>query len=589
MHTTRFPSPAAAVALAALTILALPQRARADWPASGLDATPFPAAQQHSVIATDGADGAIVAWQDLRNPRVNIFAQHLLATGSLDRAWPAGGRALLRDSLAIAGTAGGQFAPVIVSDGAGGAVVAWEDNRSAVTETDVFAQHVLATGVVDPAWPANGAALCAATGLQNTLAIAPDGKGGAIVAWVDGRVSANTPDIFAQHVLSTGGIDPGFPADGLAICTAAGPQGFPVILDDGLGGALIAWQDGRAPLTTGFDVYAQHLLSLGIVDPVWPVNGAPVCTAVGDQGRPTIASDGADGAIIAWSDSRIVATSHIFAEHVLGTGNLDRAWPVNGRAVSAAELSETRPLAVADGAGGAIVNWQGFTVHLNMYAQHVLASGVVDPVWPAGGRALSNRDRQQTFAEIASDGAGGAIVAWDDSFDVVAQHVLANGAFDPTYPDTGRMLVNLPSKQGDPAIVATSGGGAIVSWTDGRNGSDIDIFALQVLAAGTVDVSPPGPAPGLAGLAFAPAAPNPAREAFSLRYVLPREGFVRLAIFDATGRRVRELVAGTRSAGDQSVPWDLRDGDGASVRPGVYFARLDVDGRVLTEKLVRVE
>jgi hypothetical protein len=26
-------------------------------------------------------------------------------------------------------------------------------------------------------------------------------------------------------------------------------------------------------------------------------------------------------------------------------------------------------LAASDGAGGAIVNWQGFTVHLNMYAQ----------------------------------------------------------------------------------------------------------------------------------------------------------------------------------------------------------------------------
>ena len=111
------------------------------------------ASQTHSVVTTDGARGAIVAWQDLRFSRVNIFAQHVLASGEVDAAWPNDGRALLSDPLAMAGAEGGQSSPVIVADGAGGAIVAWLDQRSSVSDVDIFAQHVLASGVVDPPGP----------------------------------------------------------------------------------------------------------------------------------------------------------------------------------------------------------------------------------------------------------------------------------------------------------------------------------------------------------------------------------------------------------------------------------------------------
>src|SRR5262249_1504181 len=157
-----------------------------------------------------------------------------------------------------------------------------------------------------------------------------------------------------------------------------------------------------------------HILSAGVVDPAWPANGRALCTAGGDQGRPTITSDGVHGAIVAWTDGRTVNAFHIFAQHVLASGAVAPVWPVNGRAVCAVGVLEARPLAVSDGAGGAIVNWQAFTVHLSMFAQHVDATGVVDPSWPSGGRALSRTDRLQDFAEIVPDGAGGAIVAWND-------------------------------------------------------------------------------------------------------------------------------------------------------------------------------
>jgi flagellar hook capping protein FlgD len=558
--------------------------ASAAWPEFGRAICTAPSGQMHATLATDGAGGAIITWQDLRNPKVNIFAQHVLASGQVDAGWPQDGRALLNDPLAMANADGGQFSPLIVSDRVGGAVVAWQDNRSSVTETDIFAQHVLASGVVDGGWPANGAVLCAALGVQNTTAMTSDGAGGAIVTWVDSRAGAGVFDIYAQHVLPSGIVDARWPANGIPVCTASGAQGFPAIVSDEAGGAIITWHDQRDG-STGFDIYAQRILSPGAVAPGWPVDGRAVCTASGDQGRPTLTSDGVHGAIVVWSDSRVVGTSHIFAQHVFGSGTVDAAWPVNGRAVSDAALLESRPLAVSDGAGGALVTWQGFTVHLNMYVQHVTATGVVDPTWPVGGRALSDTDRQQTHASIVPDDAGGAVIAWQDSVDIVAQHVLASGALDPAYPDTGRAVCNLPSQQGEPALVATGAGGAIVSWTDGRSGIDADIYAHQVMAAATTGV----PAPGPGELAFFRASPNPGRGSLALRFTLPRETRVRLAIYDISGRQLRELASGVEPAGDLAIGWDLRDANGGAVSAGLYFARLEMEGRSFTQTLVTLK
>ena len=127
-------------------------------------------------------------------------------------AWPADGQVLCT-------TAYGQYNPTIVSDGAGGAIVTWEDLRSGLTY-DIYAQHVLASGAVDPAWPADGRALCTAINDQHAPTIVADGAGGALVTWYDYR-SATNYDIYAQHVLASGAVDPAWPADGRALCTAA--------------------------------------------------------------------------------------------------------------------------------------------------------------------------------------------------------------------------------------------------------------------------------------------------------------------------------------------------------------------------------
>jgi hypothetical protein len=159
--------------------------------------------------------------------------------------------------------------------------------------------------------------------------------------------------------------------------------------------------------------------------------------------------------------------------------------------------------------------------------------------------------------------------------------VRASGALDGAYPVNGRPVCVLPSVQRNPNIVADGAGGAIVAWMDQRDGVD-DIYALQVLEAGTVDVPPPSPP---AEIAFARPRPNPARGAVTLRFSLPREARVSLVIYDAGGRQVRELSSGTRPAGEHTLVWDLNDDAGRVAGTGLYFARLEVEGQAFTQKL----
>ena len=106
----------AQLGMAVLAFTLAASSAWADWPPFGRAVVTDGNAQVHSVITTDGFDGAIIVWQDQPIDAVNVFAQHVRADGTLDPAWPAGGRGLLGDATAIEKQAGGQILPAVVSD-----------------------------------------------------------------------------------------------------------------------------------------------------------------------------------------------------------------------------------------------------------------------------------------------------------------------------------------------------------------------------------------------------------------------------------------------------------------------------------------
>ncbi|MBN2537096.1 hypothetical protein JXB37_02325, partial [candidate division WOR-3 bacterium] len=68
---------------------------------------------------------------------------------------------------------------------------------------------------------------------------------------------------------------------------------------------------------------------------------------------------------------------------------------------------------------------------------------------------------------------------------------------------------------------------------------------------------------------------NPFARRGLVAYAVPRSGIVTLAVFDPSGRRVRELASGLHPAGRYRVAWDGRDSGGRQLPAGVYWLRLD--------------
>jgi len=73
-------------------------------------------------------------------------------------------------------------------------------------------------------------------------------------------------------------------------------------------------------------------------------------------------------------------------------------------------------------------------------------------------------------------------------------------------------------------------------------------------------------------------APNPLNPAGVLSFTTTRPGWVRVALYDVRGRRVRTLADDRRSAaGYHEIPIDGRDEEGRPLSTGVYFFKLDTD------------
>lgn len=85
------------------------------------------------------------------------------------------------------------------------------------------------------------------------------------------------------------------------------------------------------------------------------------------------------------------------------------------------------------------------------------------------------------------------------------------------------------------------------------------------------------------------AAPNPFASATTIRFELEAAARVRLFIADPSGRIVRRLVDGPRSAGPLVVRWDGRTDRGTRAPAGIYLYVLHAGDRHVMGKVARVE
>ncbi len=80
--------------------------------------------------------------------------------------------------------------------------------------------------------------------------------------------------------------------------------------------------------------------------------------------------------------------------------------------------------------------------------------------------------------------------------------------------------------------------------------------------------------------------PNPFNLSTRITFSLPQSGEVRVQIFDAQGRLVRELLCGRLSGGTHVVRWDGRDARHRVVASGAYYVQLRWNAQMLVRKMM---
>ena len=124
------------------------------------------------------------------------------------------------------------------------------------------------------------------------------------------------------------------------------------------------------------------------------------------------------------------------------------------------------------------------------------------------------------------------------------------------------------------------------------NGSVLDVRFLNsagvvadsftVVKAGVASV----PADPARGFSIVGISPRPSHGPVELSYRLPYPGRVKVAIYDAEGRRIAKVADGDEPAGERRVRWDARDAAGTQIVAGVYFAVVELAGERRVARVV---
>lgn len=609
------------------------------WTIDGVPICTQANSQVFPKIVPDGSGGAVIAWMDYRTPYADIYAQRVDAAGSF--LWSPS------DGVPVSFSTNSETDHELVSDGSGGAIIVWEDNRGA--DTDIYGQRVDASGAT--VWTSGGVAIRNAINNQWNPAIVSDGSGGAMVAWED--VSTGQWVVNVRRLSAAGG--------SLWItqaCSTSVEQHTPSLAPDGDGGVIVAWQENP-------DLHVQRLDALG--RPVWTTCATSLCPIGGSTSGPIVVED-PSGAIVVEGMGYSVAD--IYAQRVDGrTGTWGHPEPP---AVSVHDVP-------GDQGGQVKVDWvaSDHDVFNLQEITHYSVWRATDPVAASGPGSSAGVESKHPLvdpSQIGRDFEGPAFIVADGyywewlanedayylpGYSYTAQTLNDSTSIDPgihhfmVMSHTANRWVFWQSQSASgystddlapaapAALTATRQGGSdvLLEWTpSGENEPD---FAEYAVYRGTSSGVTPDPifflsgeadtthidtsadpatayyyvvtavdvhqnesvpsneasvtgtatgvddhAPALTELQVRPNVPNPFGGATEFEVGLPVDADVTFEVYDVVGRRVATHAYPSLAAGWQRLGFDGRSDAGRMLPSGVYFCRVSAAGMVVTRKVV---
>jgi len=459
--------------------------------------------QMYPSIAFDGTN-YLVVWQDDRRitlfPYVDIFAARVSQSGTL----------LDSAGIAISTASHDQKQPSVIFGGTNYLVV-WRDCRDySTTTTDIYGARVSQLGIL---LDTMGIVISADSTEQTAPSVSFDGTNYLVVwqerlsgsdiygARVDqagvvldttGIVISSTPenqvnpsvdfdgsnflvvwgtaDIYGTRVSPSGIV---LDTLGIVISAASNNQRNPCVTFDSKN-YLVVWEDRRSGVS--YDIYGARLDTSGVV---LDTSGIAISVAPNHQYNPAAASVGMEYLVV-WDDKRNGNYSDIYGARLDTSGVV---LDTSGIAISTNPNYQEYASIASDG-----TNW--LVVWHDYYCRGVATCGArVDQsgtVLEPTGLIFSCAANDQWSPAVAFDGTN-YLVVWhdyrsDESFDIYGVRVDTSGTvLDPSCI----AICTASNDQNDPSVVFDNTNFFVV-WSDGRNGSDFDIYGAQVSQSGTV-------------------------------------------------------------------------------------------------------
>ncbi|HTF88227.1 MAG TPA: hypothetical protein VK843_07435, partial [Planctomycetota bacterium] len=369
----------------------------------------------------------------------------------------------------------------LISDGAGGCVLAFTDTRAG-SDLDVYAYRVGAAG--QQLWGANGVALSNNAVFEADPAIARTSDGSFVFAWAN--LPSPGPGSIRLQKLDGGG-NPQYIADGLLI---AGPNtekpAFSSIVASDAGSYIVSWVRDTSSFGSARHVRSQKFDAAG--NALWNA-GSPVlvfdASSVPIAHLPLLVSDGAGGALYGWHRATGPSGFDVLVQHVNSAGS--EVFAHNGVSVcnDPATIELDPALAWLPASGDLIVAFDKRNSAQSMWSlsvQRISAAGALS--WGSNAIDLIPIDnRQKSFIRALPFGNGALVFCFNQAapasqnLEVLGFRIDGLGA--STWTPAPLPVSSAPSPKGRLSAATDASGIARLVWGDGR--SDIsDTYAQNV-------------------------------------------------------------------------------------------------------------
>ena len=395
-----------------------------------------------------GESGSMIfVWSDTRYGSRNVFAQKVDSSGVL--LWGSQGSA-------VTNLPGRQEDPVAITDGDGGAFIAWVDYRFD-DEGDIFIQHIDNQGnrMMDD----NGEALARVDGRHLTINMCTDSLGGVFVAWQDKRNFLDD-DIFGTHVSSNYEIIA--PSSGVSIIQMNGNQGAKSLEYAGNNQATIIWSDTRSG--SGNDIYCQKINMN--MEKIFSDGGLEVSATSDLETTPRTTFMKNDTSFVIWQSGTestdiyynlLTSDGLVFSEHLQ---------------LCSFNSSKANPRIKRNQLGEVFIQWIDYRndpTAGNHYYQRVSHGGNIS--WDQNGIQL-DASGDDHHARFSPGGNRELFVYWErgtfPNVDIMYQGIHSDGSL---LLDNAEFVSNVSGYQSMPNTLFDNNNGSFVVFADQSNGS----------------------------------------------------------------------------------------------------------------------